>query len=76
MSLLIAKEVNLFSQLLAWRLSQLSGGLFDVVSAKGSHVSQALLLNHCQRLLLRKLQEGVVELANVVVERYMPGWQT
>ena len=72
---MFAQEVNIFSQLLAWRLSQLGGRLLDVVSPKGSHVPQALLLHHRQRLLLRKLQEGVVQLANVVVECYMPGCQ-
>ena len=62
-----------FSPLLARRFPQLGGGLFDVVGAKGSHVSQALFLDNRQWFLFWKLQERVVQLSNVVVERYVPG---
>ena len=47
-----------------------------MVGAKGSHISEALLLHHPYRLLIGQLQERVVQLANVVVECYVSGYST
>ena len=54
------------------RLPHPAGGLLEVVGAEGPHVPQALLLHHPDGLLLGQLQQGVVDLAHVIMEGDVP----